>query len=121
MCRDGLAVRRIGFAWRAYGRQTTRSVVSDHFLLTRRSVHSIQIHLQGHDHTQVDNAVRSLVETLKQTAAAFIGPLPLPARNDGDSGLFHQRRIDVTRMGAKTLPRLQELSLPGGVLIDIKT
>lgn len=81
---------------------------------------SIQIQLQGHDQTQVDNAARSLVETLKATSARFTGPIPLPSRRD-DEGLFHRRLIDVIQVGRKTLAGLQTLTLPGGVLVDMKT
>ena len=66
----------------------------------------IRIRLKGYDHSLVDKAAETIVETAKRTNAQVSGPVPLP--------------IDIIRPSAKTVEALTGLELPAGVEIEIK-
>ena len=96
----------------------------------------IRIKLKGFDHKLVDQSAQQIVETVEQTGAVVVGPIPLPTRIqkysvirspfiDKDSQeqfeiRTHKRLIDIVETTSKTIDSLTKLSLPSGVELDIK-
>ncbi len=96
----------------------------------------IRIKLKGFDHRIVDQSAQQIVETVEQTGAVVVGPIPLPTRikkysvirspfKDKDSQeqfeiRTHKRLIDIVETTSKTIDSLTKLSLPSGVELDIK-
>ena len=96
----------------------------------------IRIKLKGFDHRLVDQSAQQIVETVEQTGAVVVGPIPLPTRIkkfsvirspfvDKDSQeqfeiRTHKRLIDIVETTSKTIDALTKLSLPSGVELDIK-
>jgi small subunit ribosomal protein S10 len=76
------------------------------------------------------------VETVEQTGAVVVGPIPLPTRIEKFSvnrSTFvdknsqeqfevrtHKRLIDIVETTSKTIDALTKLNLPSGVELDIK-
>ena len=100
------------------------------------SKQKIRIKLKGFDHRVVDQSAQQIVETVEQTGAVVVGPIPLPTRikkfsvirspfADKDSQeqfeiRTHKRLIDIVETTSKTIDALTKLSLPSGVELDIK-
>ena len=77
-----------------------------------------------------------LCETVEQTGAVVVGPIPLPTRIEKFSvnrSTFidknsqeqfevrtHKRLIDIVETTSKTIDSLTKLNLPSGVELDIK-
>ena len=96
----------------------------------------IRIKLKGFDHRIVDQSAQQIVETVEQTGAVVVGPIPLPTRIrkfsvirspfiDKDSQeqfeiRTHKRLIDIVETTSKTIDSLTKLNLPSGVELDIK-
>ena len=96
----------------------------------------IRIKLKGFDHKIVDQSAQQIVETVEQTGAVVVGPIPLPTRIqkfsvirspfiDKDSQeqfeiRTHKRLIDIVETTSKTIDALTKLNLPSGVELDIK-
>jgi small subunit ribosomal protein S10 len=76
------------------------------------------------------------VETVEQTGAVVVGPIPLPTRIEKFSVIrasfidknsqeqfevrTHKRLIDIVETTSKTIDSLTKLNLPSGVELDIK-
>jgi len=96
----------------------------------------IRIKLKGFDHKIVDQSAQQIVETVEQTGAVVVGPIPLPTQiqkfsvirspfKDKDSQeqfeiRTHKRLIDIVETTSKTIDSLTKLNLPSGVELDIK-
>ncbi len=96
----------------------------------------IRIRLKGFDHKIVDQSARQIVETVEQTGAVVVGPIPLPTRIQKFSVIrspfidknsqeqfeirTHKRLIDIIETTSKTIDSLTKLNLPAGVELDIK-
>ena len=96
----------------------------------------IRIKIKGFDHKVVDQSAQQIVETVEQTGAVVVGPIPLPTRIEKFSvnrSTFtdknsqeqfevrtHKRLIDIIEPTAKTVDELKKLNLPAGVDITIK-
>lgn len=96
----------------------------------------IRISLKSFDHRLLDQSVKEIVETAKQTNANIAGPIPLPTKISRYTVLrsphidkksreqfelrTHKRLIDIIEPSQKTLDALTELDLPAGVHIEIK-
>jgi small subunit ribosomal protein S10 len=96
----------------------------------------IRIRLKAYDHTQIDQATKQIVETVRRTQAEIRGPIPLPTEKhrytvvrgpfkDKDSREhfempIHKRLLDIVEPSAKTVDSLQRLDLAAGVDIEIK-
>ncbi len=97
----------------------------------------VRIRIKGFDHKILDQSAQQIVEALERTGAVVAGPIPLPTRIkkysvirspfiDKDSQeqfeiRTHKRMIDILEMTSKTVDSLQNLNLPSGVTIDIKS
>lgn len=96
----------------------------------------IRIILKSFDHTVVDEAARTILETAKRTGAIVSGPVPLPVNikkftlnrstfinkdaRDQYEIRVHKRLIDITEATGQTVDQLQNLHLPAGVEVSIK-
>ena len=95
----------------------------------------IRIRLKAYDHTQIDQATKQIVETVRRTQADVRGPIPLPTEKhrytvirgpfkDKDSREHFEMRIhkllDIVEPSPKTVDSLQRLDLAAGVDIEIK-
>ncbi len=97
---------------------------------------SIRIVVRAFEHKLVDEAVKKIVSTAKDSGATVIGPIPLPTKiekitvnrstfvNKDAREQFeirrHKRIIDLENPTAKTLELLQGINIPTGVGVDIK-
>ena len=79
---------------------------------------------------------QKIVETVEQTGAVVVGPIPLPTRIEKFSVIrasfidknsqeqfevrTHKRLIDIVETTSKTIDSLTKLNLPSGVELDIK-
>ncbi len=96
----------------------------------------IRIKIRGYDHRLVDQSAQQIVETVEQTGAVVVGPIPLPPRIEKFSvnrSTFvdknsqeqfevrtHKRLIDIVETTSKTIDSLTKLNLPSGVELNIK-
>ena len=96
----------------------------------------IRIRMQAYDHRVLDQAVREIVDTARDTQADVVGPIPLPTRverftvnrsphvdkksMDQFEMRTHKRMLDIVGPTAKTVEELKKLNLPAGVDITIK-
>ncbi len=101
-----------------------------------RKAGSIRIVVRAFEHKLVDEAVKKIVSTAKDSGAVVIGPIPLPTKiekitvnrstfvNKDAREQFeirrHKRIIDIEEPSAKTLELLQGVNIPTGVGVDIK-
>ncbi|HPD33833.1 MAG TPA: 30S ribosomal protein S10 [Bacteroidota bacterium] len=96
----------------------------------------IRIKLKSFDHNLIDQSVSRITQTLKQTGALVVGPVPLPTRRsvytvnrsphvDKKSReqfelKTHKRLIDIFNSSQKTIDALMRLELPAGVDVEVK-
>ncbi len=96
----------------------------------------IRIVLKSFDHTVVDDAAKTILETAKRSGAIVSGPIPLPVKikkitlnrstfinkdaRDQYEIRIHKRLIDLTEATGQTVDQLQNLHLPAGVEVAIK-
>lgn len=96
----------------------------------------IRIKLKSYDHRVIDDALRSISETLIRSGAKIIGPIFLPTEKKKYTVLrssfvhkdsqeqfekrIHKRLIDIVDFNPETLEMLTSLSLPAGVDVEIK-
>jgi len=96
----------------------------------------IRITLRSFDHTVLDEAAKTIIETAERAGALVAGPIPFPVKikkitlnkstfvNKDAREQFeirtHKRLIDLTETTSQTVDALQNLSLPAGVEVDIK-
>ena len=96
----------------------------------------IRIDLRSFDHTVLDEAAKTIVETAQRTGAIIAGPIPMPVKikkitlnkstfvHKDSREQFeirtHKRVIDLNDATPQTIDALQNLSLPAGVEVEIK-
>ena len=96
----------------------------------------IRIKLKSFDHNLIDQSVSRITQTLKQTGALVVGPVPLPTRRsvytvnrsphvDKKSReqfelKTHKRLIVIFNSSQKTIDALMRLELPAGVDVEVK-
>ncbi len=96
----------------------------------------IRIILKSFDHTVVDDAAKTILESAKRSGAIVSGPVPLPVKikkitlnrstfinkdaRDQYEIRIHKRLIDLTEATGQTVDQLQNLHLPAGVEVSIK-
>ena len=97
----------------------------------------LRIKLKSFDHTILDAAADRIVETVKNSGALALGPIPLPTdmhrycvlrstnvdkkSREHFEMRVHKRLIDITEPTEKTVDALMSLNLPAGVDVEIKT
>lgn len=97
----------------------------------------LRIKLRAYDDKVVDNSARQIIEILTRYGAEVSGPIPLPteihkytvnrstfvhkdAREQFEIRV-HKRLIEMEGVNQKIIEALQNLNLPAGVDIEIKT
>ncbi len=96
----------------------------------------IRIKLKAFDSRLLDNAVVSILETVKRTGAEIAGPIPLPTSVNRFTVLrsphidkksreqfeirTHKRLIDIMEPNQQTVDSLMKLDLSAGVDVEIK-
>ncbi len=108
------------------------------FFLQKMSAVSqkIRILLKAFDHAVLDDAAKTILETVKRTGAIVSGPVPLPVKikkftlnrstfvnkdaRDQYEIREHKRLIDINEATSQTIDHLQNLHLPAGVEVEIK-
>lgn len=96
----------------------------------------IRIKLRAYDHKIIDQSARKIIDTVSRYGAQMAGPVPLPTevhRWTVNRSTFvhkdsreqfemrvHKRVIDIFNPTAKIIDALTNVSLPGGVDIEIK-
>lgn len=103
---------------------------------TEKKSGAIRIIVKAFEHKLIDEAVRKIVSTARDSGASVAGPIPLPTKiekvtlnrstfvNKNAREQFeirrHKRLIDVMEPTPKILELLQGLNIPAGVGVEIK-
>ena len=96
----------------------------------------IRIRLKAYDHRLLDQSVGEIVETVRRTGAALVGPIPLPTTINKYTVLrgphidkksreqfeirTHKRLVDIMDPTQQTVDALMKLELAAGVDVEIK-
>ncbi|KPJ57320.1 hypothetical protein AMJ49_01835 [Parcubacteria bacterium DG_74_2] len=97
----------------------------------------LRIKLRAYDHKVIDNSARQIIEIVTRYGIQVSGPIPLPteihkytvnrstfvhkdAREQFEIRI-HKRLIEILSPNQKVIEALQNLNLPAGVDIEIKT
>ena len=96
----------------------------------------LRIKLKSYDVRMLESAVGKVISLLIKSGAQVKGPIPLPKKRkvytvlrsnfkfkssrEQFERISYTRIIDVTEMWAKTVEYLQNLSIPVGILVDVK-
>ncbi|MEG1739481.1 MAG: 30S ribosomal protein S10 [Bacilli bacterium] len=96
----------------------------------------VRIRLKAFEHRNLDTACAKIVETVKRTGGAVVGPIPLPTEIEKITVLravhkykdsreqfekrTHKRLIDIEDPSKETIDALTHLEVPSGVDIQIK-
>lgn len=96
----------------------------------------LRIRIRAYDHKIIDQAVRTILDTVLRTGAKVVGPIPLPTEKTRyivNSSSFidknareqyemrvHKRLLDILEPTPKTIDALTNLNLPAGVDVEIK-
>ena len=96
----------------------------------------LRIKLRAYDHNLLDNSVKEIVQTAKETGARIAGPIPLPTEINKFTVLrsphvdkksreqfemrTHKRIIDIIDPTQQTIDSLMKLDLSSGVDVEIK-
>lgn len=97
---------------------------------------TVKIKLKGYDHKLVDSSVEQIVSQVQNAGGKVSGPIPLPT----DKNIYtiiravhkykksreqfeirtHKRLIQIDNMNSNIEDVLSRISIPAGVLVDIK-
>ncbi|MDR0650666.1 MAG: 30S ribosomal protein S10 [Candidatus Peribacteria bacterium] len=96
----------------------------------------LRIKLKSYDVRMLEASVGKVISLLIKSGAEVKGPIPLPKKRkvytvlrsnfkfkssrEQFERISYTRMIDVTETGTKTVEYLQNLSIPVGILVDIK-
>lgn len=96
----------------------------------------LRIKFRAYDHKVLDNSVKEIVQTAKDTGAKIVGPIPLPTEinkftvlrgphvNKKSREQFemrtHKRLVDIVEPTQQTVDSLMKLDLSSGVDVEIK-
>ena len=96
----------------------------------------IRIKLKSYDVRMLESSVSKVVGLLVKSGAQIKGPIPLPKKRkvytvlrsnfkfkksrEQFERISYTRVVDVVESGSKTMEYLQNLSIPVGVLVDVK-
>lgn len=105
--------------------------------MAKKAGEKIRITVKAFDHRLLDEAVKKIVLIAKDSWAIVVGPIPLPTKiekitvnrstfvNKDAREQFeirrHKRLIDISEPTSKTLELLQDVNIPNGVWVEIKT
>ncbi len=96
----------------------------------------LRIKLKSYDVKMLEASLSKVIGLLAKSGASIKGPIPLPKKRkvytviksnfkhkDGREQyerLTYARLVDVVEVGGKTMEYLQNLSIPVGVMVDVK-
>ena len=96
----------------------------------------IRITVRAFEHRLIDEAVKKIVTTARDSGAIIVGPIPLPTKieritvnrstfvNKNAREQFEIRRfkriIDITEPTSRTMDLLRGINIPAGVGVEIK-
>ena len=96
----------------------------------------LRIKLKSYDVRMLESSVSKVVGLLVKSGAQIKGPIPLPKKRkvytvlrsnfkfkksrEQFERISYTRVVDVVESGSKTMEYLQDLSIPVGVLVDVK-
>lgn len=105
--------------------------------MAKKTSEKMRITIKAFDHRLLDEAVKKIVLVAKDSWAIVVGPIPLPTKiekitvnrstfvNKDAREQFeirrHKRLIDITEPTPKTMELLQEVNIPNGVWIEVKS
>ncbi|EKD65746.1 MAG: hypothetical protein ACD_49C00099G0003 [uncultured bacterium (gcode 4)] len=105
--------------------------------MSSKKTGNIRIIVRAFEHKLIDEAVKKIVTTAKDSGVIVIWPIPLPTKiekitvnrstfvNKDAREQFeirrHKRLIDIVEPTPKTLELLQAVNIPSGVGVEIKT
>lgn len=97
---------------------------------------TLRIKLKWYDVKMLESSVSKVLGLLVKSGATIKGPIPLPKKRklytvlksnfkfkdarEQFERMTYSRMIDVIQTGPKTMEYLQNLSIPVGVLVDVK-
>lgn len=104
--------------------------------MVKKSEKKIRITVQAFEHKILDEAVKKIVNIVRDSGAKVVGPIPLPTKIDKitvNRSTFvnkdareqfevrrHKRLVDIVEPTSQTMEMLQDLSIPNWVWIEIK-
>lgn len=104
--------------------------------MVKKAEKKIRLTVQAFEHKILDEAVKKIVNIVRDSGAKVVGPIPLPTKIDKitvNRSTFvnkdareqfeirrHKRLIDIIDPSAQTMEMLQDLSIPNWVWIEIK-
>lgn len=104
--------------------------------MVKKTEKKIRISVEAFEHKVLDEAVKKIVNIVKDSGAKVVGPIPLPTKIDKvtvNRSTFvnkdareqfelrrHKRLIDIVDPTSQTMEMLQDLSIPNWVGIEIK-
>lgn len=104
--------------------------------MVKKTDKKIRISMEAFEHKVLDEAVKKIVNILKDSWAKIAWPIPLPTKiekitvnrstfvNKDAREQFeirrHKRIVDIIDASSQTMEMLQDLSIPNGVGIEIK-
>ncbi|MDD2565935.1 MAG: 30S ribosomal protein S10 [Candidatus Gracilibacteria bacterium] len=104
--------------------------------MSAKKTGNIRIVVKAFEHKLIDEAVKKIVLTAKDSGAIVVGPIPLPTKiekvtvnrstfvNKDAREQFeirrHKRIIDIKEPTSKTLELLQGINIPSGVGVELK-
>lgn len=96
----------------------------------------VRIRVKAYDHKVLEQSLKTIMETISQTGAKIVGPVPLPTvkkkftvqratfvkktSRDQYEMRIHKRFLDIINPGPKTIEALSNLELPAGISVEIK-
>ncbi len=96
----------------------------------------IRVKIRSYDHKIIDQATRTIMETVERAGSSVAGPVPLPTERrrvtvnrstfvhknarDQFEMRVHKRLLDIVDPNPKTIDALSSLQLPSGVDVEIK-
>lgn len=107
-------------------------------MATKKNVDTpkLRIKLKSYDVKMLESSLGKVAGLLMKSGASIKGPIPMPKKRkvytvtksnfkhkDGREQyerITYSRMIDVTETGPKTMEYLQNLSIPVGVMVDVK-
>lgn len=105
-------------------------------MATTQKQPTLRIKLKSYDSRMLDASLTKVMGLLAKSGAEIKGPIPLPKKRkvftvlksnfvykdarEQFERITYSRLIDVVETGPKTMEYLQNLSIPVGVLVDIK-
>ncbi len=102
----------------------------------KKQAQKLRIKLKSCDTRILDKSAQKIIDTARDTGAIVTGPVPLPVKrslmsvkrspfvHEDSQEQFemrvHSRLIDIEEPGSKTVDKLMDMDLPGGVDIEVK-